>query len=116
DSPRGKQHVDSSAGAEVQDGFARIQCRERRRISAAERSFQRFFRYLCCLPLVIETRRDGICSAARTATAAQNAKRGLAILFFHCIFNVCCHVLAFRYILVLMMWTDVESSSFPSLR
>src|SRR5207302_6134291 len=29
DSPRGEQHVDSSAGAEVQDGFARIQYRER---------------------------------------------------------------------------------------
>src|SRR5437762_6230965 len=55
----GQQHINSTAGAKIENGFARIQGGERRGIAAAERSFQRFFRYLCCLSLVIETRRDG---------------------------------------------------------
>ena len=66
DAPRGKQHIDTAARAEIEHHLARIQLRQRRGIAAAERGQQRLFRDLARLRRVVEIRSDGIAATRRS--------------------------------------------------
>ena len=94
DAPGGEQHVDAAARAEIENGFARLQFRERRRIAAAERGQQRFFRDLASLGGVVKISGDGIAATGRSARAAAgtasclHAQGSFAIFLLDDVFDV----------------------------
>jgi hypothetical protein len=67
-----EQHVDPAARAEVEDGLALVELRDRRRIAAAERGKRRSVRQL----LAVAERVEG--SAEHVATAVEGLARGAA--------------------------------------
>ncbi len=77
DAPGREDHVDTAAGSEIEDDFARLELGERGRVAAAERGERRFERNVLELGVVVEIRGDRVLGArrARGAIAAARARR-----------------------------------------
>ena len=77
DAVRGKQHVDASAGAEIEHRFAGIERGEQRRIAAAERGFERRLREFSGLRRIVQIAGNGIAAAfERGRSSAAGASSG----------------------------------------
>ena len=89
DAARGQQHVDAAAGAQVEDGFTRLQLGECGRIAAPERGLEREIGDFALLARIVEVRGDriaaglerGRAAATRAPRAGLGAQRRLAVLF-----------------------------------
>ncbi len=91
-----EQDIDAAAGAEVENDLAGVQLRQRRRIAATERSFQRRFRNLLRLGRVVKIAGDGIAAefACGSGAAAAAGRSGLhtqgrlPVFLFHRLLDV----------------------------
>src|SRR5882724_5883075 len=88
DALRGKQHVYAAAGPEIENSFAGLQFRERRRIAAAERRGDGFLRKRGNLRTIVKIFRDWIAATQFPAAASCDSARSdlfcsRAVFLFH---------------------------------